>query len=222
MSDSKRSRQLNLFPADRERLRARSPDQFPLQPPSMTAHGTADSALAAKRKSELVFRLSQLQESKFLQLFRYLVDSRGSRGKAAVPLDFPDVELHFKFDESLVSLSTYTSAWLFQIAYAPSCLWSSERFEVFLRERLEKAFFNLKTMPPTFQTRPAYSGPLDGALTVFESASDGCADYYVFTNVCIELEEGALSAGRKISPHVIQPSARHTRRATSQIRVWDS
>jgi len=66
--------------------------------------------------------LSQLEESKFVRLFRHIVNSSASvpkegvdSGKPAVALDLPDAELYFKFAASVGSWGHHSAAWLFRL-----------------------------------------------------------------------------------------------------------
>lgn len=167
--------------------------------------------------TELASLLSQLEESKFVRLFRHLIDSSASvpregadSGKPAVALDLTDAELYFKFAASIGSWGHHSAAWLFQIAHAPAFLLSDEFSHTFLSSQLKRAFANLKQRYPDLQrwrSRPSY-------LAAFNSASEGCESYYLFTNICANTGEKALqefseTAHRLYSEIVGIPEDRH-------------
>jgi hypothetical protein len=149
----------------------------------LTAHPpTADDATG------LATLISQLEESKFARLFRYLIDSDRNVprsgfdiGKPAVPLGLPDAELCFKFAGSVGSFGHHTAAWIYQIAHAPTFL-LGHNFppDTFFRDHLKRAFINLKQVFPDWQRwpelRPEY-------LAAFDSAAEGCEHYYLCTNI---------------------------------------
>ena len=144
---------------------------------------------SSKNFAELI---SQLEESKFLRLFRHLVDSDlpnvSDMARPAEPLDLPDAELHFKVWVSIRSLGSFTAAWLFQIAHAPAFLLPEDLGENFCSERLRAAFVNLAKRWPKMQR----AVPHDGPHTCFQAASEGCDYYYLFTNICHDIGDNAL------------------------------
>jgi hypothetical protein len=191
--------QWELFkPARQARRKERQKDRALVVPVGQTAYMLVPNEEVELGKSkDLAELISQLEESKFVRLFRYLVDSHNSVGmggfdigEPAVPLDLPDAELQFKFAGSNGSMGSYTSAWLFQIAHAPAFLGRDEFTETFVCERLRQAFANLAKMSPKLQSAAPYTGNVPH--TAFHSASEGCDSYYLFTNICQDISEKAL------------------------------
>jgi len=167
--------------------------------------------------TELPSLLSQLEESKFVRLFRHIVNSSASvpkegvdSGKPAVALDLPDAELYFKFAASVGSWGHHSAAWLFQIAHAPAFLPIDEFSHTFFSGHLKRAFANLKQKYPDLQRWRA--GP--EYLAAFNSASEGCESYYLFTNICGNTSAEALenfseTAHKLYSEIVGIPEGRH-------------
>src|ERR1700730_12461359 len=111
---------------------------------------------------DFVELISQLEECKFLRLFRYLVDSKDGFvldgfPKPAVPLDLPNAELHAKIGGHIGSMQSWAATWFFQIAHLPSNLWVPKITSDFVLQRLTQAFRDLKSRPDLLRT-------LQGAL----------------------------------------------------------
>lgn len=175
------------------------------------------SDLDSAQSKEVAVLLSQLEEPKFVRLFGHLVNSHAALpmggadiGQPAVPLDLPDAELQFKLAGSYGSTNSFTSAWLFQIAHAPSFLWRDEFADNFFHGCFTRAFKNLAEKWPGIQNEE----PRDGNHTWFRSPSEGCDYYYLFTNVCQDLSERGLetfskTAHRLFTKLVHVPRKRH-------------
>jgi hypothetical protein len=146
--------------------------------------------------SDFVGLLSQLEESKFVRLFRHLVEVRDpfERGigdqlaKPVIPLDFPDAELQLKVRGAVGSIQSWAWPWLFHIAHLPSFLWEPEFIKGFINKRLRQAFGNLKAAPHPLE---AFRGVFN-EKSIFTPKPEGY-DYYFFTNICHDLSEDALS-----------------------------
>jgi hypothetical protein len=211
--------QLELFkpPQRRGRKEGRADRAFAAPVSNEAITQGVEEEFDLNKSKEFVELLSQLEESKFVRLFRHLVDSRASVGMAgfdigepAVALDLPDAELQFKLAGSTGSMGSFSAAWLFQIAHAPAFLWHDELAETFFCERLRTAFENLTTTWPKMQS----AEPSDGPHTGFHAASEGCDHYYVFTNICHDISENSLekfsdTAHRLYSDIVGVPRNRH-------------
>jgi antiviral defense system Shedu protein SduA len=145
-------------------------------------------------QSDLVELLSQLEESKFLRLFRHLVElpdlflPGDQLAKPPIPLDLPDAELQLKLGGAVGSMHSWAHAWLFQIAHLPSFLWEPQFIESFINKRLRQAFENLAKAPHPLA---AFRGVFD-ETSHFSPKPEGY-DYYLFTNMCLDLDERALS-----------------------------
>jgi hypothetical protein len=66
--------------------------------------------VTTKSDSGLAELLSQLEESKFLRLFRHLVDEPDGLNRPAVPLELPDAEMHLKITGKVSSLRSWAMA----------------------------------------------------------------------------------------------------------------
>jgi hypothetical protein len=140
--------------------------------------------------------LSMLEESKFLRLFRYLIDevqqpedgvNTGNLTTASVPLDIPDVELHLKVVGHSGSLHSFAASWLFQIIHLPQFLWHHDFAPEFLHNQLKRGLENLLARPGVLKemTRKNQNSR-------FHPLQDGY-DYYLFTNICYGLDERSLN-----------------------------
>jgi hypothetical protein len=134
--------------------------------------------------------ISQLEESKFLRLFRHLSDlqqgpSNDRLGQPAIPLDLPDAELSVKV-AGKIGLRSWVDSWVFQIAHLPSCLWEREFIDGFIERRLRQAFQNLNEKANPLEVLRGRSN-----AEWFDQVQ-GC-DYYLVTNVCHGLDDNALS-----------------------------
>jgi hypothetical protein len=114
--------------------------------------------------------LSQLEEPKFLRLFRHLVelpppDGGIYRSLASQAIDLPNAEVHYKAWEEIASIGgNLPGSWYFQIAHCPPALWDRESFRVFVENSLRTAFADLAPR--------------------LKHANDmSHSDYYFFTNV---------------------------------------
>jgi hypothetical protein len=211
--------QLELF--KRQPIRRRREGQSSGRQPRLMANSSVPESrpqsLTATDATDLASLISQLEESKFVRLFRHIVDSSASvpregadNGKPAVALDLPDAELYFKFAASVGSWGHHSAAWLFQIAHAPAFLSGDATVHAFFSRQLKRAFVNLKQKYPDLQRRhrrPDY-------LAAFNSASEGCEKYYLFTNICANVRDKALeefsdAAHRLYSEIVGIPEDRH-------------
>lgn len=147
--------------------------------------------------------LSQLEESKFLHLFRQLApipDPEGHYGERfsgiSVPLDLEDAEVHLRPLEQEswgAGPNLLTANWFSQLAYCPVALRDQAAVESFIEGRLRRAFMNIRDDPDAVEVmnrRPGYR--LLERLGVAEKKVakwDGDAlsvDYYVFTNLVYE------------------------------------
>ena len=153
--------------------------------------------------------LSQLEESKFLRLFRHLEDAEDPANEdrlrvPATPLDLPDAELLVKSVGRVNSLRSWAASWVFQIAHLPSSLWDEASIEAFIKQRLRQAFENLRSK----------TEPLE-LLWGANQESQSC-DYYLFTNICHDLGDTAASRFSSIADDMFTeilniPTARHPR-----------
>lgn len=144
--------------------------------------------------------LSQLEESKFLRLFRYLIDEVHESGsdayddnltKCSFPLDLPDTELHSKVvgsDRDRYNTALFT--WLFQVVHLPQFLWHEDFASKFLYERLKRACLNLKARPDILNAArsPQWSRSAD---TIWDPIHKGY-NYYIFTNLNHGFDEPSL------------------------------
>jgi len=147
--------------------------------------------------SDLVNQLSQLEESKLVRLFRYLLEFIPVFGESAasdqiqrdpIPLDLADAEVQLKILGAVRSVNSWAYAWLFHVIHLPSFLWDPEVIETLLKARLHQASENLKASQYSLS---ALSRKLDPPEW-FDPIPEGC-DYYVFTNVLIDPEDGVFS-----------------------------
>jgi hypothetical protein len=121
-------------------------------------------------ESDFASLLAQLDEPKFLRLFRYLIDSRPDDDRLydsepAEALDLPNAELHHTVAREIRSIGgNLPSSWYFHIAHCPPPLCTPEAFRVFVRKSLEAAFSDLRQR---------------SELTTSICGSD----YYLFSNV---------------------------------------
>lgn len=142
--------------------------------------------------------LAQLEESKFVRLFRYLIDNRPEVGaygpdnleSPVQPLDLPDAELYVKLAGRVSSLRSIAATWCFQIAHLPSCFWHADHLDDFIAQRLRKAFENLRTLPDPLAT-------LQGDFAIPEPHSrlypiPERYDYYFLTNIPHDIREDSL------------------------------
>lgn len=133
--------------------------------------------------------LSQLEESKFLRLFRHIngLPHKGERlGQPLLPLDLPDAELMVKVVGEIGSIRSWVDSWVFQIAHLPSGLWEREFAESFIEGSLRRAFQNLSVMPnPQELLRGHYN-------TEWADQVQGY-DYYLITNICHGLDDETVS-----------------------------
>ena len=134
-------------------------------------------------RSELADLLSQLEESKFLQLFRFLSNLQNRQPSIVQPLDLPNSELHLQ----AVAGSRFHDAagWFFQLAHLPISLWHPDNTKVFLERNLSAAFNDLKS-------RNDLLGVLQGERSFDITSQHGwpthwcnySPTYYLFTNIC--------------------------------------
>ena len=139
--------------------------------------------------------ISQLEATKFLRLFRYLIDEvenpdfRDNLRVPAAPAGLNDVELVVKKVGHRGSMNSFLLSWIFQIVHLPTGLWDSAAVESFLDQNLERAFQALRTHPDA-------AGLLRGELVDHEDAdawgSASNCDYYLFTNIMHEIADEAV------------------------------
>jgi hypothetical protein len=84
--------------------------------------------------------ISQLEEQKFLRLFRHLIDNEGPVPTKA--LDLPDAEFHAKIWPG--SRHRNYAVGLFQIAHIPPFLWHPDSADLFLEKEFRRAFTSLR------------------------------------------------------------------------------
>jgi hypothetical protein len=133
--------------------------------------------------------LSQLEESKFLRLFRHIngLPHEGERlGQPLLPLDLPDAELMVKVVGEIGSIRSWVDSWVFQIAHLPSCLWEPAFAENFIEGSLRRAFENLSVMPSPLEL-------LRGHYNTEWSDQVQGYDYYLITNICHDLDDETVS-----------------------------
>jgi hypothetical protein len=147
--------------------------------------------------------LAQLEESKFLHLFRQLApipDPEGHFGERfsgiSVPLDLEDAELHLRPLEQEswgAGRNLLTANWFSHLAYCPVALRDQGAIESFIDGQLRRAFMNIRDDPDAVEAmnrRPGYR--LLERLGVAEEKVakwDGDAlsvEYHVFTNLLYE------------------------------------
>lgn len=141
--------------------------------------------------------ISQLEESKFLRLFRYLLALTPTHGGPAsddqlkrdpIPIDTPDAEFQLKILSRVGSIQSWATAWLFQLVHLPQFLCDEGLLEQELQAHLRRGFESLRARP----------NPLAAAQELFEAPSYLCAtpqgyDYYLYTNVRID-PQGPVAA----------------------------
>lgn len=145
---------------------------------------------------QVVDLLSQLEEPKFLRLFRHLITLPSDKlpDNLCLPpaaLDIADAEVVARTVGEVSALRSWATTWVFQIEHAPPILWSdNDFFDHFVEKRLKAAFRNLRKK----------EDPLSFLHGEFNSNSDRPVqypiaqglDYYFFTNICSDLGEDAL------------------------------
>jgi hypothetical protein len=147
--------------------------------------------ITTKNDSGLAELLSQLEESKFLRLFRHLVDEPDGLNRPAVPLDLPDAEMQVKITGKVSSLRSWAIAQLFQVAYLPSFLWEPESAKIFVSNQLRLAFAGLKSISTLVNALEEFSSnPNRSVHRLYPTVED--IAYYFFTNVCYDVDERAL------------------------------
>ncbi len=98
------------------------------------------------------FFLSQLEETKFLRLFEYLINSQ-KEGTSLQPLDLPNVEILHKYvsqyegfyylEGGAATLDGWSADWLFQISYLPPALQQRDVFRKFYENSLRNGLKDL-------------------------------------------------------------------------------
>lgn len=131
--------------------------------------------------------LGQLEETKFLRLFRRLVDGthpvrEGTATTIATPIDIADAEVYLKTHERSTSLGSYFGHWAFQLAHFPQFLWHHEETPRLIEERLKTCFLSLRARPNTLRS----------LLQSFVMNDLHDSTYYVFTNACYCTDETEL------------------------------
>lgn len=139
---------------------------------------------------DLVDLVSQLEETKFLRLFRYLINLRDDKlmpdnlGLPPTPIGMSDLELVVRTVGEVSSIRSWAATWVFQIEYFPPFLWKNELLPPFVSKRLETAFKSLKAKSdPVAFLRSSEPDDYSGSPL----------DYYFFTNMCYDLDDEALS-----------------------------
>src|ERR1043166_6284171 len=141
--------------------------------------------------------LSQLEETKFLRLFRYLANLRDNNLYAdnlclpTVPLDLADAELMVRTVGQVSGLRSWATSWVFQIEHIPSCLWNKNVLDQYFEARLKAVFRTLKKKSDPLQfLHGGFNDDVDRPLQ-YPLALD--LDYYIFTNVCHCIDDDAAS-----------------------------
>jgi Domain of unknown function (DUF4263) len=133
----------------------------------------------------LVSLLSQLEESKFLRLFRFMASAatKGADSTPIEPVDLPNVEMQMK----RVEASRYYDGanWFFQIAHLPGSLWHHENIKAFIEKSLTEAFTDISRRDDLVGAMLGKNvfGRADKNSWPIEWSGYG-SDYYFFTNVC--------------------------------------
>lgn len=147
----------------------------------------------------LVNLISQLEETKFLRLFRYLVDLRDERlysDNLCLPskaLDLPDVEMVVRTIGKVSALSSWAMTWVFQIEHLPACLWNGPAAELFFERQLKVAFRNLKAKPdPIDFLQGEFNSDSNPNRVAIQYPRSLNIDYYLFTNICCDLGDDAV------------------------------
>jgi hypothetical protein len=147
--------------------------------------------------SETVDYVSQLEENKFVRLLRHLLSDRRNfdgwpscdqLNQPPIPLGAPNSELQLKIIGEEASLQSWATAWIFHVMHLPAFLWKPDVVDGFIKPRLRRAFEDLKDLPHPLS---AFSKVFDPASR-FRPIPEGY-DYYIFTNVCLDIEEPFLS-----------------------------
>lgn len=145
---------------------------------------------------QFVDLLSQLEEPKFLRLFRHLINLRTDKLPdnlclPPVALDVADAEMVARTIGKVSALRSWATTWVFQIEHAPPILWSNgDFFDDFVEKRLNAAFRNLKEKADPLNF--LHAGFNDSDRPLQYPIAQGL-EYYLFTNVCCDLGEDALS-----------------------------
>lgn len=141
---------------------------------------------------QLVDLLSQLEEPKFLRLFRHLINLRTDKLSdnlclPPVALDFADAEMVARTVGKVSALRSWATTWVFQIEHAPPILWSNgDFFDDFVKKRLNAAFRNLKQKADPLNF--LHAGFNDSDRPLQYPIAQGL-EYYLFTNACCDLGE---------------------------------
>jgi hypothetical protein len=138
--------------------------------------------------------ISQLEEPKFLRLFRHLVDQPDPQGEerlnlAAAPIGLRDTELWVKPAGRISSVRSWAESWVFQIAHLPVGAWTQPVVSAFAESRLARVFDALKEVDE----------PLNLLLgDHLECAREGLfaptkCTYHFFTNAIVGLDETSVT-----------------------------
>jgi hypothetical protein len=97
----------------------------------------------------LVDLISQLEEAKFLRLFRHLAAQPDPKGEerlnlAAAPIVLRNAELWLKPAGRISSVRSWAESWVFQIAHLPVGAWTQPVVSAFAESRLARVFDALK------------------------------------------------------------------------------
>lgn len=142
--------------------------------------------------------ISQLEEDKFLRLFRFLTSNRACMSNlldpettTGQPLNLPDVQIHKFVGERVSSLQSLIVVWLFQLVHLPAFLWGTDLVDKHFKQALLLAFKNLSENPTLLATiGDRFVG--DAPRSWLQGTAEGY-DYYLFTNVCREIDDPSLS-----------------------------
>ena len=142
--------------------------------------------------AEIVDLLAQLEEAKFLRLFRYLAIENASEHnlpREPIPLSLPNSELHVQLAGHIGSIDTRTATWCFQIAHLVTGLWGIYDSESFVNARLQSAFQDLRDSGDA-------EGLLRGDSVIPLHLRGGFKpeqiDYYLFTNFFEDVSNSTL------------------------------
>jgi hypothetical protein len=142
----------------------------------------------------LVDLISQLEEPKFLRLFRHLVDQPDPQGEerlnlAAVPIGLRNAELWLKPAGRISSVRSFAESWVFQIAHLPVGVWTEPVISEFAESRLTKAFDALKDVdePLNLLLGDHLECAREGLFT------PGRCTYHFFTNAIVGLDEASVT-----------------------------
>jgi hypothetical protein len=128
--------------------------------------------------------LSQLEERKFVRLFRHLASATSDENYASGPnpLDLANSEVQIMTQGA----SRYSDAQnhFFQLAYLPVGLWSSHNIEAFIEASLTAAFSDLRGVPRLVESLRGLSMAHATKNTWPSEWSEISSYYFLVTNIC--------------------------------------